>query len=255
MSARKPLKSVERETLSGATRRFSSRADLVQFLRDGGDPIVDPQDARWSDIFQTWVQQGATGCRFAQHRARHVEETQYLSIAFEEITDEHVEPLQEVLRTASDSQAVVLVFPTVMSMNSLVQNLMPLLASEYWEFDVIPSAKDVHDPDHLNIGVRWPLPNSRYRSEALAFGPFEELPFTRRSPVAAIALRTLPPAKIEEDGRVHLAQMPLFGIEHEKGQYFWDKTKEGKYDLLAEELVHSARARVTFRVRKSEWPI
>lgn len=256
----RPARSRQRATASGVTRTFSTRSDLVSYLHATGavdDPAAfdDALDPRWADIFQAWVQQGATGCRFAQHRARHADAAQWLSIVVPvPLTTDVVNELQRILESAADAQAVQLLFPTAKTIESLASIVACLARHPGWAFLEIEHDPPAEDDTSVLIGLRWNVPNSVYKSEVLAFGPFDDQPFTRQAPVTTLTLRTHPPAKLDPDGRVHLAQMPLF--EREAGaqkDYFWRSSGERKRDLLNGELLHSARARVSCRLPRHLW--
>ena len=147
-----------------------------------------------------------------------------------------------MLTSAADAQAVQLLFPSVLTIDQLSDVLSALAGHPSWQIDEVEDGSTI---DHSLIALRWKVPRSMYLSEVLVFGPMASFPFTRQSPVTALTLRTHPPAKVEPDSRVHLAQMPLFQIEEQRFEYFWTSTQEERQNLLNGEQVHAARARVS----------
>lgn len=195
-----------------------------------------------------WIQQGATSCVFAQRRSRNAGEAQWLGIRVNTPPEpRELDGLQAILEAASDPQAVLLVFPHATSTADLVDIVASLAAHDSWECELVPR-EDQQSDGHSEVGVRWLLPHSKYRSEALGFGPIDCLPVTRRAPVTALTFRTHPPASPEKNNRVHLAQMPFDDLELEKRNQFWVRTQEQKADLLNGDLLHAARARVSWRL-------
>jgi hypothetical protein len=212
----------------------------------------------FSYMFHRWVRQNATGCRFAQQRALHFDIAGWQPLVlWNSPTPDDVEILQDYLMGADDAQAMLLCLPFLESIDDLIAFLEPLVASEHWYCkEIVPDpeadpAPD-RDPDYVDVGLRWPLPRSRYQSWALFFGTFPDQPFTRWSPFPAIALRTHPPGRRNEKGGVDLAQMPPLEIEIERREFFEEKTREEKRRLLDGSLVESARARIAFRCPRAK---
>ena len=246
-----PERSVSRTLSSGVVRRFSSRQDFLDYYREKSADLSDDADLRWVDVFQSWVQQGATGCRFAQHRAKHAQESQFLSIILQRPLQEHMLlDLQEILLSSADAQAVLLLVPSISHPSELATLLRTFNESDYWNLDILKNTTE-----EVLVGLRWPIPSTLYVSEVLGFGPFDCLPVTRRAPICVLALRTHPPQRVEENRRVHLAQMPLFELElrDDKAEYFWNKTSEMRKEILAGQLEHAAKAKVTARFTSADW--
>lgn len=158
--------------------------------------------------------------------------------------------LQEVLLAADDAQAVQMVFPSITTLEAMASVLRSLVESPHWTWAEIEGDPD---PSSILVALRWKLDRSRYLSEVLAFGPFDGTPVTRQAPVAVLTLRTHPPQQLDSDGRVHLAQMPLFQIEEHHRDYFWAASKDQKLALLDGQLEFAARARITIRLPRSLW--
>ena len=208
--------------------------------------------SEWIDMFHIWVAQGATGCVFAQRRARDPEAAQWLGVVLNSPPEgKDLDGLQSILQAASDAQAILLVFPSATTIEQVESIVEACHEHPAWFCEVIPKKDGVDHDEYVEVGIRWLLPNTRYRSEAIGFGPFEEFPVTRRAPVTALALRTHPPMVREPEGRVHLAQMPYDAREAAGPDWFWKRTGEQRTDYLAGKLEHAAKAKVTFRLPKS----
>ena len=204
--------------------------------------------AIWDEIFHSWVQQGATGCVFAQRRSKAPDQAQWLGIRMNSPPEQReLDGLQSLLEAASDPQAVLLTFPEALTLESVGELVSAFYEHPAWECEIVPR-KEVESDGFHEVGIRWLLPQSKYRSEALGFGSFEEFPVTRQAPVTAMALRTHPPTVPEKDNRVHLAQMPYDDRESENPDMYWDRTRKLRSDLLNDSLEHAARARVTWRL-------
>ena len=252
---------MERSTVrimsNGKTVRFSNREDIERFIvSEAAKAAVDCAHVEATDLwvtgFLSWLAQGGTGCRFAQHRAHRASEAQVLNLILPPVmTHEIVEALQEVLDGADDAQAVQMIFPQIRDLASMAAVLRTLTDSGFWTWSEVDGEQD---PEWVLLAIRWKLTRSRYLSELLAFGPFDGTPVTRQSPVAALTLRTHPPQQLEPDGRVHLAQMPLFQIEEQHREYFWSKSRDQKLALLNGDLEFAARARITIRLPRALWP-
>lgn len=205
----------------------------------------------WDETFHDWVKQGATGCVFAQRRSMSPDHAQWLGIRVNSPPEQReLDGLQSVLEAASDPQAILLAFPEAVTLESVGELVSAFHEHPAWACETVP--KNAVQPDGFQeVGIRWLLPHSKYRSEAIGFGPFEEFPVTRQAPVTALAFRTHPPTEPEKDNRVHLAQMPFDDRESEDWEKFWKRTQELRSDLLNDVLEHAARARVTWRLPES----
>ena len=243
-----PASSVERVTQSGRTRRFPGRQDFVDALVQCGqvaeaDELFGARRDLLPDVFHVWVQRGQVACQFAMNLAKHRQQAGWVEIV--QTVDEHpslwLEPLLEA--AADHAQAVLVVLPDVESLDDLARFFAQLCELPRWSWEVVP-AGDANDDDHVCVGVRWQSPEGP-KSWVLAFGDLPGMPFTRRSPVPALALRTRGPAN--DHGTLDLARM-----DHvRQGDAFerdGELTRRNKGDLLNGELEHVARARVTLRL-------
>jgi hypothetical protein len=246
-------------------RSFSSYDDFVDYLLASGEidsvdelkPASERSVELYTYMFHRWVRQYSTGCKFAQQRAHHLDIAGWQSLVLWDYPSaEDVESLQSYLMGADDAQAILLCLPFLQSTDDLIRFLDPLVKSDHWYCkEILPPEDEAlpadHDPSYVDVGLRWQLPRSRYQSWALFFATFPDQPFTRWSPIPAIALRTHPPSQPKEKGGVDLAQMPPLPKEYELGEEWKAQSRERKHELLAGELVGSARARITFRAPRS----
>lgn len=239
-----------RELPDGRVRTFPTLADFVEHLRARGE-IQDEDDlfTRRYDllatIFHSWVQRGQAACQFAVHLAKNSTEAGWLELVVPTVEDEDsiaaIGPLLGGAGSAESVEAVLLLLPSVRTLEALVGLCGRLCDLADWHWVEIDGA----DEGYVLAGLRWRPPGSDDVSWVLAFGPFEDLPFTRRAPVTALTIRTRGPANGE--GGLDLAKMDSL-VDQGKGERFLELTKRNKADLLAGELAHAARARVTLRV-------
>lgn len=250
-------RSAERRLADGRTRSFPTLADFVDHLRVRGE-IEDEEDllTRRHDllatIFHAWVQRGQAACQFAVHLAKNREEAGWMELVVPDADDDVSLAAISTLLAGAGSvetvEAVLLLLPSVRTWQGLVGLCGRLCGLPDWHWQEIDGA----DEGHLLAGLRWTPPGSPYTSWVLAFGPFEELPYTRRAPVTALTLRTRSPAN--KEGGLDLAKMDSL-VDDRQGERFLDLTERNKVDLLAGELVHAARARVTLRVEEGLLPL
>lgn len=250
-----PDRSFTVNTKSGNTKRLSTRDDLISWLVANGitgseEELHNQVTPSWRDMVHTWIAQGATGCVFAQRRSKAAGTAQWLGVDLKTPPEQvELDGLQKILRAASDAQAILLVFPRATELEHLSAIVMAFSEHDAWVCENVPR-KNGADDNHWEVGMRWKLPDSKYRSEVIGFGPFDHFPVTRHAPVTALAFRPHPPWTPEKDNRVHLAQMPYDELENSKTDWFWNRTKEQRADLLNGQLEHAARARVTWRLPK-----
>lgn len=252
--AGRPERSAEVTSKGGNIKRFSNRDDLITWLIASGvtasedELYVQAPTSAWRDMVHAWIGQGATGCVFAQRRSRSAGAAQWLGIDLKSPPEQiELDGLQELLRAASDAQAILLVFPRATELSDLADIVAAFNEHDAWICERVPR-EDGEEDEHVEVGIRWKLPDSKYRSEAIGFGPIESFPVTRQAPVTALAFRTHPPSTPEKNNRVHLAQMPYDEQEIKRTDWFWERTKEQRADLLNGTLEHAARARVTWRL-------
>lgn len=241
----------------GRVRSFPTLADFVEHLRSRGE-IEDGEDllTRRHDllatIFHTWVQRGQAACQFAVHLAKNRSDAGWMEVVVPHLDDEAsvaaVSTLLVGAGSADSVEAVLLLLPSVRTWQRLVELCGRLCRLGDWCWEEIQGA----DEGHALAGLRWTPPASDNRSWVLAFGPFDELPYTRRAPVTALTLRTRGPAN--KEGGLDLAKMDSL-VDDQKSERFLDLTERNKSDLLGGELTHVARARVTLQVAKVLLPL
>lgn len=243
-------RSGDRKLPDGRVRSFPTLADFVEHLHARGevedeDDLLTRRHDLLATIFHTWVQRGQAACQFAVHLAKYRAQAGWMEVVVPRVDDEiSVAAISTLLAGAGSEdsvEAVLLLLPSVRTWQSLVGLSGRLCRLADWHWEEIDGAEQ----GHALAGLRWTPPGSINRSWVLAFGPFEELPYTRRAPVTALTLRTRGPANRE--GGLDLAKMDSL-VDDEKGERFLDLTERNKADLLAGELAHAARARVTLQV-------
>lgn len=201
-------------------------------------------------IFHDWVRKRQIGCRFAQRLAREPSKFGWIDLVLpHHDSSEHVRWLDEFLATASyDSEAVLLLLPTVTNLSDLSDLVGNLLTSPRW---FIHEIVGYDDSEFVPLGLRWHPPGEELASWVLAFGDFPEWPFTRRAPLPALTLRTHSPKPGNEG--IDLAAIDPMLPNVEAFDRMMSGTRRLKERLLEAEpdLCDYARARVTFRLPRS----
>ena len=211
----------------------------------GADELLGQRRDLLPDVFHAWVQRGQVACQFAMNLAKQRDQAGWVELV--QAGDAHpgawMEPLVEA--AAGRAEAVLVVLPDVRTLEGLTEFAVQLCELPRWRWEVVPpKADDPPDPGHQHVGLRWRSPDGP-ESWVLAFGDFPGMPFTRRSPVPALALRTRGP--VNEHGTLDLARMKHV----RQGEGFrrdGEVTSRNKVELLNGELVPVARARVTVRL-------
>jgi hypothetical protein len=245
-----PSRSVHRHLDDGRLRSFSSRDDLVAALGHGAEGDR-PGDVVWADVFQTWVAQGATACRFAQYRALHPATAGYASRIVPAVpSSDDLDDLQDWLADSA-ATAVFLHVPAAVDAHQVATLIATLARDPRWfAHEIEPAAPD---PEGVHIALRWPIPGTGWHSEVLGFAPLDEVPFTRRAPVTTLVLRTIPAGPDADSTTVHLAQIPYLDAEVAHVDARWQGTLADKAALLGGELVHAAEAPITLRLPACAW--
>ena len=240
--------SVERFTKSGRTRRFPGLHDFAEAFAqagyiDGPDELLARRRDLLPDVFHTWVNRGQVACQFAMNLAKHRRQAGWVEVV--QLTRDHPGAwLEPVLEAAADrAEAVLVVLPDIVSLDDFAGFVATLCELPRWTWEPITADGD-SDAGHVDVGLRWRTPEG-LPSWVLAFGDFEGVPFTRRSPVPALTLRTRGPAN--KYGAVDLARMKTFR-DDEGNRRDDEMTRRNKDDLLNDELLEVARARVTLRL-------
>lgn len=256
-------KSVQRrDSNDDRIRRFPGLNDYLETLRATGH-AADEAELRTRpdllvDIFHDWVRQGGAGCVFARILSQDPQTSKWADVV---APLDHTEPhwpaqLDHLLRSSYEEQAVLIVLPGVQTIRHLVEAAANICRSPSWSWlrihpnpskpRQVESAQD--DSEHDVVGLRWSGPHHDKPAWPLAFGPFDDLPFTRRSPIAALTMRTHTPLW-SSDG-IDLAAME-HGMDERKHARVLERTKSRARGLLSDELVHAARAQGTFRAPKN----
>lgn len=152
--------------------------------------------------------------------------------------------------TASDEiapEALLVVLPRLSTAEDIADLISHLCASERWGWEQIDNVED----NKLLVGLRWQMASGRSASWVLGFADLPSMPFTRRSPFVALAMRTKEsPREYPEPylDFLHLADLPADAICPGEGEFdrTWRSTEAWKCELLNDELEHAARARITF---------
>lgn len=241
-------------------RHFSSKTDLIEALI--ADGLVDSEDdllRRRPDLvgglYLDWLQQTPTGCHFATHLALHRSARGdrppagwVVRTFVEQRSDEEfAADVASATLDGPNDQIILMIFPWVQTVDDLIELITQVQRCDGWSWEEHPAGVECED---VLVGLRWRLRSDRAVSWALGFAPFDFMPFTRRAPYAAIAMRTLdPPIDEPPDGRqpVHLAQVPHFlGERGRVDGPVWQMTQEWRADLLIGEPEYAAKAKVSF---------
>lgn len=218
------------------SRQFPTRPELIE--------EVAPE------IMTKWAQGGQMGCIFAQRMAQQPAVYGWLSVALRGLhhgADLNTRLAPILAQAAVKNDALQLVFPerelnTVAGVVALINELCDDPAW-YWEEIALPGGAK---QDDVLIGLRWRIPGTKCASWVLGFADLPTMPFTRRSPFLALAMRTKPAPDGDEDpGRAHLAHMDS-KLDKEGHEGVWTKTVETKKILVDGEQAYAARAKVTF---------
>lgn len=255
-------KSCRRMAANGKEHSFPSGNDFFQYFQAAGHipssaqvladvPEIAPR------IFHDWIRSQQLGCQFASALERSSAEDAERSerpVWYDIIvpsswtgsnTDEYslAELLQPILE-ATHAEAVAMLFPWVRSLTDFAHILAELCDHPNWFWEQRASPND--DSEWINVGLRWQRGDGTHSAVAwpLGFGDFEEFPFTRRSPVATLAMRTRPAPP--QMGGLHLAMIDW--DEPSSWDMYWKATENKRARLLDDELTHSAKAGVTIRL-------
>lgn len=249
-------RSVARQLPDGRVRKWPSREDYANWYGslghlEGGQDFASAVDLPGS-VFLDWVRRGQTACQFASVLSTKYERAGWQSVVVPSrcqptILVDHVDSL---LAAAQDHAEIVqLVFPYVVTPESLVELIHDLCVGPNWYWEEIDG-----DDEAVLVGLRWLLPTGRHVSWNVGFGPFDFLPFTRRGPFTAVLVRVSPIKRTSNSpdvyGRtpVHLADMDDLLPSDKVRTALNEKTRAAKTDYLAGEMIDAARARVTFRI-------
>lgn len=243
--------SVERRLADGRVNRFSNRADFEEALP--GLRVGDRYDpAVVNEAMFGWARTGQTGCLFATLLAGDPASAGWRSVVVPEPVDD--ETMDRLLSTllAAGTEAAQLVVPWVDTPERLAEFVSQVGRLPNWYIrEVIDGDAE---PGFVRIALRWRLPEPDHVSWVLGFGPFDFMPFTRRSPFTALIFRSaaahsdaIPRTRREDHTEVHLADLQA-PVDQERYDRMWSRTEKRKVSLLDGELMGGAKARVTFLI-------
>ncbi|MEV0386037.1 hypothetical protein [Nonomuraea sp. NPDC050643] len=245
----------------------------INWLPDGSteETLVDHPEV-CNEIIRHWLGQGQTSCRFASGLARKLllkeqnpeqepEIVKWRAFIFSRKLSgaTFCDDMRNILRSAKDPgvEAIHFVFPYVRSPGALVDLINALSSCDGWWW--VPISQDSQgNPtprDEMLISLRYLISTEEsVASWTLGFGPFDFLAFTRRAPITTIAMRVNSKKRVTTDAPdqlgnmpVHLADMDSL-ISREKFPGVVCSTENNKKNILNDELLRAARARVTFRI-------
>lgn len=258
-------KSLIRELSDGSTDRFPTFDDLAQWLVDKGEinsveDLLGPDQDKLAAIFFQWIRRGQLSCLFAAKLAKDAIEAEcpedlcwHSRVAGPPLDSALVSEVQTFLTTEGrEAEAVQLIFQDVTTPEDVVELVNVLCTHPSWSWKEV----ECEEESHFGVGLRWRLPESNLENWVLGFTPYEGTPFTRLvsgAPFSALAMRTLPRSSnsffpIDEEGAVHLANMPLrIGCPvHVQKAKFDERTHDRREELLDGEMETLAKAKVTF---------
>lgn len=260
--------SIERVLSSGETKRYPCLNDYIEVLvREGTvqdtDELIENRPELIPLIQRHWLTRNQTGCLFATALAGKEDQSSWYDEVFLDTANEPAyEKLNAAITGLSDkAQAIQVILPTLITPTDICRFLSTLCLDKQWYLSRIPSKEKKTNPV-MEVGLRWHLVGGQFVSWVLGFAPFDSMPFTRRAPFTAIIWRTKGPGRCpkivypEKDRpiddasglrSVHLADLPDGLSKDEQVIAWWQRTEEGKEDLLAtDELRSVALAKVTF---------
>jgi len=250
---------LERPIEGKRPRRFPERSDLVTSLVEQG-LVADEADLLGrrpdlvGDLMLNWIQHSQTSCRFATQLAKLRDQAGWHNVVFPRRLNDLTfrTMIDSVICPPPDTaELIMFVFPWVQTAEDLAGLIAQIVTCSGWSW-VEPIAIDAPAADECLVGLRWLLPSGKSESWALGFAPFNFMPFTRRSPYAAVVIRAADPRPENRPHEglapVHLAQVPHFFGERgtpDTGE-IWKSTQLQREELLGGELTYAAKARVSF---------
>lgn len=253
-------------SIDGHTESFSQRADYLRWAKDAGyigswlDILREPVLAE--TIYRNWQCQGQLACRFAQRMASdpasfHLKT--YIAHTTEsgELLPSELEAISKAFKDACEDQdieAITILFPVIESPESLLKLLHNLSKIPGWEIAGHLNPSDRFD--RIYVGIHVSVSDSAF-AEGLGFGPYEFLPFTRRSPIVALELRTKleQPKKsslpVQKPDRLHLAGIKL-NWKPDAIERVLERTEKARRDYLGGD-DSAAKAKVAFAIPADLW--
>lgn len=255
-----------RITVSGREQRFSSRADFLAHLVGTGH-IADATELLGrpdfvEQVYRKWQAQGQLACQFARHIGRSpdlfgiVTKTFNTDVtgALDDATRTGIQEAVEHARSTAHVQGLTLLFPAVVEGAALVRFCRDLARVPMLTVTAKRNPSD--RGDRVYVAIQAQVSDAAV-AEILGFGPLDFLPFTRRSPITALELRTKQPgAKLSAPGkpkRLHLAAIPMpEDWTEERIRRVWSHTERSREEFLGGD-DSAAKAKVTFAIPEALW--
>jgi hypothetical protein len=249
---------------------YPTRSDYLDHLvregyaRDEADFAARPSLV--VAVHQHWHALAQQGCRFAAFLSTRPVEHGWGRVVVPGEPgwdDELWGQISRVVATAIRSpavQALSLIFPGVTSEEQLVRTLLELEGRLDWRLLPLPEPEGGWRAPVPVVGLALRVPlNRTVFSWPVGLGPFEFLPFTRRSPLTEVALVTKPRRNPPRSARIkgapdaaHLADMPV-NVEDAVFEKLWVNTERHKEFVLGDGGDPRAKAKVTFAVPARLW--
>jgi hypothetical protein len=184
--------------------------------------------------FNAWLRAGFTGCIFAQHMAKAGGDTLAFS-TLSSLDSDDLDLLEVFIDDAEVLQSVaVVVFPRLRSHDHVVDLLLALRARPRWSVFAKDYPQACAGCSAIELG--WDTAGG-LASTVMGFGPFGELPVTRRSPYVSLALwsggRANPFFSRGPKGRVNMAHA-RHALGEEQHDATWSKTEQEVAALFAD---------------------
>lgn len=208
------------------------------------------------------------GCNFARAFAKRPNDAglQGVTVLGNTFGQNEITPLNAFLDAAHlKAEAVLLVFPDVITLEHIVGLIRALCASPVWQCVELTTNEPMTN-EALLLGVRWRLPDNKHINYVLGFADFVEMPRTRHAPYTAMMLRTGPTGRApgiayrfgvnpKDDLRasepppipVHLADMAdMLPAEADVARVWQQTTQLKRKELAGDNMADAARAKITF---------
>lgn len=222
---------------------------------------LQPDDAlALANAFDRWVADSAqVGCVFARYLTRTARMEGRRIIGAQGDTAAQIIAAETAsAETDPDVIRLSIVLPEVSSAADMARLCQALAQAPHWRLDGID--RPTRDPDHRLFGLRCEMAaKSSGRPvdiEWLAFGPFDEYPPTRQSPVAVLEGFVDPSTLFSDDNdgrwRAHLALLPTPKLAQIQFERMEQATRAARWASIGEAEDHRAKARVTFTVTEKD---
>lgn len=252
--------------LNGREHRFSSRSDFIAYLiaeghiADAAGLLARPDFVE--QAYRKWQAQGQLACQFARHIGRAPDTFGIVTKVFvtdpggtlDDATRGGIQEAVEHARSTANVQGLTLLFPAIAADAALVR-----FCHELSRVPMLTVTAKLNPSDRaarMYVGIQAQVSDAAV-AEILGFGPFDFLPFTRRSPITALELRTKQPgAKLSGPGkpkRLHLAAIPMpDDWTEDRVRRVWQHTERCREEFLGGD-DSAAKAKVTFAIPEALW--